>query len=481
MSVPRLVIAGLSGDSGKTLISLALVSALKSRGLKVTAFKKGPDFIDPAWLCWVSGSVCRNLDTFLMPRERLLSHFFESAAVSDIAVVEGNRGLFDGFDAKGSHSTAALARLLGAPVVLVVSARKTTRTLAALVKGCCEFESDLNVAGVVVNHVAGIRHGKIIEEALKSETGCRVLGLVPRLASDKLVPNRHLGLVTPDEFEAKASFRQGLEEVAEHLNIEGLISTAQGGLEPKAFPCASRLPASHSRARIAFFRDSVFTFYYPENLEALEHAGAQLVPVSSLEDRRLPDVHGLYIGGGFPETQANRLGANRELMSAICKASRDGMPIYAECGGLIYLCRSLVQAGQTVRMCGVFDLDLEMRTKPVGHGYARVDVVRENPFYPVGSSWVGHEFHYSTPICRADAHGILSMDRGVGLGSGVDGLLESNTFACYTHLHVFSFPSWAQAMVDLAEKFARLNSAMPPIRLAGGRKACDGHEEPIFL
>jgi cobyrinic acid a,c-diamide synthase len=455
-SSSRLVIAGLSGDSGKTIASLGILTALSQRGLAVSVFKKGPDYIDPAWLSLAAGTACRSLDTYMVNPQVVVRRFVTHAEASDISVIEGNRGIFDGKDVSGTHSTAQLAKLLRAPVVLVVDVAKSTRTIAAIVKGCVDFDPDLEVAGVILNRVANERHLRLVSDSIGRHCGVPVVGAIPKLGGDSaLIPGRHLGLVTPSEHRGSADLEPRLREIAERfLDVESIIEIAAsaGSLSCAVADSGRRNPA---RARIGYFKDSVFTFYYPENLEALEASGAELTPVSSLTDRRLPEVDALYIGGGFPETHAEQLVRNRSMMKAVKEAATEGLPIYAECGGLIYLARSLRCGDVVYPMAGLFPIDLAMYQRPVGHGYTSARVDARNPFYPVGTSLRGHEFHYSGPADRLEgAESCMKLESGVGVGNSRDGLVRFNTLACYTHVHADGVESWASAMVSRAADHA---------------------------
>jgi cobyrinic acid a,c-diamide synthase len=450
---PRIVIAGLCGDGGKTITTLSVLAALRERGLSVSTFKKGPDYIDPAWIGRVSGTVCRNLDTWLVEPAEVLRSFAVHSAGCDVAVIEGNRGLFDGKDLEGTHSTAAVARLLRAPVVLVVDARKTTRTVAALVKGCIEFESGVEVAGVVLNRVAGDRHLRILRESIRHYAGVPVVGAVPDLGCEaSLIPGRHLGLVPPSEFDP-GGLESRLREVAAHIDIEALLRIA--ATAPPVPSASRRSPPAQSRhVRVGYFRDTVFTFYYPENLEALEAAGARLVAISSLDDSELPDIDALYIGGGFPETHAEHLSRNQSMMTSVRGAALAGLPVYAECGGLIYLARSLRWGNNRYPMAGVFPVDLEMHAKPVGHGYTLIRVDAANPFFPSGTAIRGHEFHYSGPVDVS--HGVntcMGVETGTGVGANRDGLVVKNTLGCYTHVHADGIGGWAESIVSRAVEY----------------------------
>lgn len=458
--IPRLVIAGLSGDAGKTIVSMSLLAEFRRKALAVSAFKKGPDYIDSAWLTWLAGSSCRNLDTFMVPRETVRERFFAYAENSDIALIEGNRGLFDGKDSAGTHSTAELAKLTGTPVILVVNCTKTTRTVAAMVKGCQATDPDLNLVGVILNNIAGDRHRRIITDAIDQTCGLPVLGAIPKLKEKaELIPGRHLGLVPPTEY----SDNEGLAEIlnniaAEYLDVDRIIGLASQ-VEPVEISSLPKSFTTDMRVKIGWFKDEVFTFYYPENLEALESAGAELVPISSLTDT-LPDgLDGLYIGGGFPETKAERLTENRSLMQKIRTVSDMGMPIYAECGGLIYLCRSLTWNDRTFEMAGVFPIDLVMQKRPAGHGYCEFKATEDNAYYKVGETIRGHEFHYSRPADRSDIDGLtLQVITGHGMDGKMDGLSRKRTFASYLHTHADGNIAWAERMIRNAQEFNKKKS-----------------------
>jgi len=459
-SSSRLVVAGLSGDSGKTIASLSFVTALRRNRHTVSVFKKGPDYIDPAWLSMAAQSPCHNLDTYMVDRDDVLRSFVEHSAKGSVSVVEGNRGLFDGRDAAGTHSTAELAKLIDAPVVLVVDATKTTRTIAAIVKGCVDFDPEVKIAGVILNRIAGKRHATIIAESIEKYCALPILGAIPKLGEEsRLIPGRHLGLVTPSEYDNEHDLRSTLDDIAaRYIDVDRLIEIAEAaGPVPGVEPGPSRAAVQPAGVTIGYFSDTVFTFYYPENLAALEAAGAKLVPVSSLSDEQLPAVDALYIGGGFPETHAEQLSANRALMDSVRKAAEDGLPVYAECGGLIYLARSLRYGDAVYPMTGLFPIDLEMHTKPVGHGYTSIRVDAPNPFYEVGAVIRGHEFHYSGPAGGLkELTSCMAVETGVGIDGARDGLVDGNTMACYCHVHADGVKDWAPAIVSKACEYARV-------------------------
>ena len=456
-ALPRLVIAGLSGGSGKTLVSLGLLLSLRRAGVRVRAFKKGPDYIDAAWLGWAAGGVARNLDTFLMGAENVSASFVRNGVKDGISVIEGARGLFDGFDAIGTHSSAALSRLLQAPVLLVVDATKMTRTAAALVLGCQTLDPALRIAGVILNNVNGRRHEQILRDAITATCKVPVLGAIPKAALGKPLPERHLGLVPPQEYDNLAALECDLlEVVSSHIDLDGICAIA--GNAP-SLAIVEEQPARPPDARglkIGYLKDSAFSFYYPENLEQIEQAGAELIAVSPLCDERLPeDLCALYIGGGFPETHAQSLAANRTMLNSIRAAAEAGLPIYAECGGLILLSRALTWKGTRYQLAGVLPFEVEVFDTAQGHGYTELLVDTENPFFPVGTSLRGHEFHYSQIVPQADgATTACQVRRGPGCFHGRDAALMKNVWAGYTHLHALATPAWVQGLLQAAGSFA---------------------------
>ncbi len=449
---PRVIIAGLSGDSGKTLVAVGLVRALQEQKLRIAPFKKGPDFIDAAWLGAAAGVPAKNLDTFLMPPQVVLASLAGAATGADMAVVEGNRGLFDGMDAQGTHSTAELAKLTGSPVVLVLDATKTTRTLAALVLGVRAMDAELPLVGVILNRVGTARQEALIRQTLRDKTDLPVLGVIPRVRAQHL-PSRHLGLVTamehPDAQEALAAVA---DLVGQHTDLAALIELAKGA-EPLDLtakpPVAEALPPVSTR--IGVLQDKAFTFYYPENLAALAAAGAELVSVSPLRDEQFPAVDALYAGGGFPEMHLAELSANRSFRESLARRIEEGLPVWAECGGLMYLSRAIVMAGTAHPMVGALPVVVEQQARPQGHGYVEARVDGDNPFFPLGTTLRGHEFHYSRLQARGETlKTVLALGRGVGIGEGRDGIRQHEVVASYLHLHALGQPEWAPALVQAA-------------------------------
>ena len=467
-SYPSVVVAGLSGDSGKTLVALGLASAWAEKGLRVSPFKKGPDYIDAAWLTLAAGRPCRNLDTYLIDEKVILAAWRDAEGESDVRVVEGNRGLFDGMDADGSHSTANLAKLLRAPLLLVIDATKMTRTVAAVALGVRAMDPGLEVIGIVLNRVGGDRHRRVATEAVEKYASLPVLGAIPRLKKGELIPGRHLGLVTTDEHPASLEAVNLARETAEeHLDLDRIFRLAgERTGKPETTPVSggpsSGVEQDRAGIHIGVVRDAAFPFYYPENIEALVRRGARLVEVSALNDLNLPDgLDALYIGGGFPETHAEHLAKNRSFLKALHNAAELGLPIYAECGGLMLLAESMEYEGRFSRMAGVLPVKIGWSTRPSGHGYTAGRVDGENPFYPVGLEIRGHEFHHSRIAEGPDLSGstAIGLTRGTGVGRKRDGIVRGGVLALYTHVHAAGLPQWGDGMIAAAGRYRKLRMA----------------------
>ncbi|HXX58390.1 MAG TPA: cobyrinate a,c-diamide synthase, partial [Thermodesulfovibrionales bacterium] len=452
---PRIIIAGTRGGSGKTTVSLGLIAALASqRALKVIPFKKGPDYIDAGWMSLAAKNPCYNLDPFLFAKEKVLASFL-SHSTGDIAVIEGNRGLYDGMDAEGSYSTAELAKLLKAPVILVIDCTKMTRTTAALVLGCLNLDKDVPIRGVVLNQVSGARHEGVIRSSIERYCSLPVLGAIPRLSSEEF-PERHMGLTPYQEHPDTAraiSFVEGIAEA--YLDIDAILKIAGGAGALETIGAAGPVAKEKKKeVRIGIVRDSAFQFYYPDNFEELAALGADLVEISALNEGQLPDIDALYIGGGFPETHAIALAENVRFRDSLKTSVMDGLPVYAECGGLMYLGQGLLLGERTYPMAGIFPLVFSLEKKPQAHGYSIVEVVNKNPFYPEGTILKGHEFHYSKPVnSLKNPHGVayaFRMKRGQGIEEKQDGICFRNVLATYTHLHALGAREWAEGMVRQA-------------------------------
>jgi cobyrinic acid a,c-diamide synthase len=452
--MPRLLIAGMSGGSGKTLVSLVLLLALRRAGLEVRAFKKGPDYIDAAWLSWAASYPARNLDTYLMGRDNVRSSFVRTGTADGINLIEGNRGVFDGFDAAGTHSSAALSQCLAAPVVLVINAAKVTRTAAAFVAGCRALDPELPIRGIILNNVNGPRHEEVLRAAIESVCAIPVVGTIRKAAVNPL-PERYLGLVPPQEHTGTAQIQEDLLKLADGFDLDAIVSIARSAPSLETDPPEVSISAVKD-IKVGYLRDFAFSFYYPENLEQLEQGGAELIPISALQSRALPEgLCALYIGGGFPEKHAEVLSSNRSFLESVRQAALGGLPIYAECGGLILLAQTLRWEGTTYPMAGVFPFDTDVCNTPQGHGYSELRVDRPNPFFPAGLVLRGHEFHYSRillgdePVATACA-----VLRGTGCFEKRDLVIAKNVMAGYTHLHALATREWAKGFLDAARRFA---------------------------
>ena len=517
MEIPRIMIAALRGGSGKTILSIGIIAALTKLGKSIAPFKKGPDYIDAGWLALAADRPCYNLDSFLLSQEDNLQSFRYHSTGHALSVIEGNRGLFDGIDLEGSTSTAELAKLLECPVVLCVDCTKITRTMAAVVMGCTLFDPDVMVKAVILNRVANSRHEKKLRNSIEHYCDIPVLGAIPKLDQQHF-PERHLGLVPTPEHDWANDAIEAISQIAEqHLDLNAILKISRqapvlrtedrgqqtedrgqttedrsqrsgvrnlngelgtGNAEAKNQKTENNLPyressipaklgfpphsnqhpvssVEKSAPRIGIIRDSAFQFYYPENIDALSKGGAKVVFLSPLKDRELPRLDALYIGGGFPETHADHLANNKSFNRQLKDLAEDGLPIYAECGGLMYLGEKLLLEGKAYPMVGIFPLVFDFFKKPQGHGYTIIAVEGENPYYDVGSEIKGHEFHYSrvSNWTGNDGDLIFRMRRGTGISKDRDGILYKNVLATYIHVHALGTPGWSGALIRNAVNY----------------------------
>jgi cobyrinic acid a,c-diamide synthase len=454
-ALPRLVLSGLRGGSGKTVVTLGLIGGFRGQGLCVAPFKKGPDYIDPAWLKLAAGQECYNLDAFLMPPADVPASLLAHGAGADLALIEGNRGLYDGMDAAGTYSTAELAKLIDAPVVLIADCTKSTRTVAAMVLGCRAMDSDVQLAGVILNHVASSRQESVIRRAIQRDCDVEVFGVVPRIRGLALT-ERYLGLLPPAEHSDCRRIVDTLTEaVCENVDLPALKQLADSAgpvPESAGHRDGPRLRLFGAGLRIAVIHDSAFHFYYPENLQALERSGVELVDVSAIHDRVMPDVDGVYIGGGFPETHASLLAGNETFRRSLRRRVEEGLPVYAECGGLIYLAESVAVDGRDWPMVGVFGVQFTVDRRPQGHGYEVIRVDASNPWFDAGTELRGHEFRYCrvTDDRASRGQSAAAVERGFGFDGQRDGLVYKNVWACFCHVHATGTPQWVEAMIRQA-------------------------------
>jgi cobyrinic acid a,c-diamide synthase len=447
-----LLISAAHKSSGKTTVTLGLAAALRARGLSVQPFKKGPDYIDPLWLTEAAGRPCYNLDFNTQSREEIVDLFERCSAGAALTLIEGNKGLHDGTAQDGSNSNAGLARLLGVPVVLVLDTRGMTRGVAPLVLGFQAFDPQVRIAGVVLNQVGGARHEAKLREALATHTDVPVLGAVAR-AAELEIRERHLGLVPSNEHAvARAVLERIASRVGEQVDLDAVLaSSGQAQPHPPRAAEPERGPGS-ATVRIGVARDRAFAFYYADDLDALERAGAELVPFDTLRDARLPAVDGLFIGGGFPETHARELEDNGALREALRTAIEDGLPAYAECGGLMYLARAIRWGDDVRQMVGVLPFQVVMHDRPQGRGYVRLAETGAGPWRVAGEpgavTVAAHEFHYSrleqVPPGLIYAYRVI---RGHGIDGERDGVVYRNLLASYSHLRSVAASPWAERFV----------------------------------
>lgn len=452
MSIPRVVVAGVTSGVGKTTVAVAMMHALRGKGLKVQPFKVGPDFIDPSYHTLVTGRQSRNLDAWLMGKRGIIESFNNACQGADVAVIEGVMGLYDGMSGKDNYaSTAHVAKILDAPVVLVVDAGKAARSIAAIVLGFMRFDRSIRIAGIVLNNVAGEKHAGYITEALAGRVP--VVGVVKREGMIRM-EERHLGLVPAQELqrEKRGAIVKAARHVAEQIDIDRVLALSGKSPLPKT-SMPQKVPAAS--AGIAVALDESFNFYYQDNLDALKRSGARLLFFSPVNDRGLPDgVDGMIIGGGFPEVLADRLERNRQMARSIARAVEGGMPAYCECGGLMYLTRSIRGyrgEEKARRMAGLIDADTVMTSRlTLNYTEAQCD----GPVFG-RASLHGHEFHYSAiENISADSRFAYAMKKGKGVTDGGDGFIVGNGLAAYMHLH-FANRRLAERLVGACAGYSR--------------------------
>ncbi len=463
----QLLFSAAHKSSGKTTITLGICAALARAGSAVQPFKKGPDYIDPMWLGRASGRPCYNLDFHTMSHDELRALFAQRSADADISLIEGNMGLFDSLDVEGGMSNASLAKLLDTPVVLVLDVKGATRSIVPVILGFQQFDPELKISAIILNKVAGARHEKRLREVIAHYCDIPVLGAVHR--DERLsIDERHLGLIPSNEAAAAdAKLNQVADIVEQQVDLKALQALATTAPLPQS-GIPAEPPVSTPDLRIAYASDAAFGFYYPDDLEALQQAGAQLVPFDTLSDATLPEnIDGLFIGGGFPETQMVALEANHSLHQAIRDAIEAGLPCYAECGGLMYLSRSVTWGESHHQMVGIIPGDCVMHKKPVGRGYARIRETAAMP-WPGGAEGVEHhvhEFHYSSlENLPSDLTFAYSMGRGVGINQQHDGFVYRNLLANYVHLRSVESNRWTERFVQFVRECrAERNAAAAPL------------------
>ena len=432
------LLAGTHSGVGKTTVSMGIMAALKKREMDVQPYKVGPDYIDPTYHTAICGKPSRNLDTFMMQVEGVRRTFSRHAKNNDINVIEGVMGLFDGMDSTEIASSAHVAKSLGVPVILVINVHGMSRSAAALVKGFSEFDRDVNIAGVILNRVGSPRHAKMIKDCIP---GIPIVGTLPR-NQDISVPSRHLGLYMAHEQDFDATRLAGFIE--QNIDLDAIISIAENApdIEPAK---EEKLPEPDVRIGVAM--DGAFCFYYQEMFDSFREAGAEIVPFSPIKGE-VPEVDGMYFGGGYPELYLKELEDSRTT-KVLKDLSADGMPIYGECGGLQYLSTSYEVEGKIYRTADLFPAETVMTKKLQALGYTEGTAKGEF----IKGTIRGHEFHYSVTNCASDARLAYEMKRGKGIRDGKDGITEHNSLASYTHAHPASFP--VKSFVEKCREYKR--------------------------
>lgn len=463
--LPRVLISATRKSSGKTTLALGIAAALRARQLDVRGFKKGPDYIDPMWMAHATGKPCYNLDFNTQSAGEITAMLAAKGAGADLALIEGNMGLHDGVDPDGGDSTAALARLVAAPVLLVLDCTGMTRSVAALALGFAGFEPDIRIGGVILNRVAGPRQEEKLRAALERHTDLPVLGAVPRVDAGSIV-ERHLGLTTPGDVAGPAKVLAELGRRAElALDLDAIMALARGapGLPAPPAPAAARV----ADVTIAVARDAAFGFTYPDDLEALARAGARLEFFSPMTDTRLPEADAIWLPGGFPEAHLEALSANAPMRAAICAAAAAGVPIHAECGGLMYLTRAISFGGERAEMVGVIPAETAMRERAQGRGLVVVEPLGAGLWTNFPGPIAAHEFHHAALVgLPADTRFAWRVRRGEGIDGAHDGIVIGNVLASFTHLRNTAACDWAARFVAFARANARANARASSAQVA---------------
>jgi len=449
---------------GKTIISLGILYNLVKQGNSVQSFKKGPDFIDPKWLKLASKKECRNLDPFLMGPKICLNSFTRHGSRSDMVLIEGNHGLHDGMSLDGSDSSAGLANLLESPVLLVINSRGMNRGAAALVKGMQKMLPEPNIVGVILNHLRSKRQEEKQRLAIEKHCGVPVVGAIPQ-DKELTIPERYLGLTTVEEMEgAEKIIGRAGDLMEKYCDMNSIKSLFEEHSIPETFKIVKRNHVGDSSIRLGIFKDPAFCFYYPENLEELCSQGAKICFINSLNDSILPEIDGLYIGGGFPESFFEELSENSKLLRDIKDRIMGGLPVYAECGGLIYLSNAAHFKGSKYKLAGVLPFEIDFQKDPVGYGYISLKSRLHSKWFDKNAVVRAHEFHYSKPLYAKGIKTKFSKNtslknfqfdvvRGHGIDGSVDGILHHNVFASFAHLHASTNPGWAKRFVEIASEY----------------------------
>ncbi len=454
IDIPRIILSGTSSRVGKTMISIGLMRALVNRGYRVQPYKVGPDFIDPSFHYFATGRYSRNLDSFMLSKSDILETFERNFKNADIAVIEGTMGLHDSHDAideKGS--TAEVSKILSCPVILIANVERMSRTVAPFIYGYKTFDKDVRIEGVILNRVGSERHAMKAKLAAEKLAKVKVVGVIPR-RKDIVIPDRHLGLIPA--YERREEFENLFDKLAElvekYVNVDEIIRIAEKAPPLEEVPEHPIFREEEKKVRIGVFRDRSFNFYYQDNIDAIS-CRAEVVIVDSIEDKKLPDVDALYIGGGFPEVFAEELERNKSLRKDVYDFCDSGKPVYAECGGLMFLGERLTLIdGSEYEMVGFMPYETEMHKKFQALGYSIYRCENSCIVAKRGDLVKGHEFHYSKVIPKGNLEFAYRVKRGKGVDGVRDGVMKENTLANYIHVHVLSYPYIVKRFVKIAEK-----------------------------
>ncbi len=442
-------------SSGKTVVSLGLCATFKQQSLKVQAFKKGPDYIDPIWLAQASGNPCYNLDFYNMADDEIVRLYNNQSANSDLTIIEGNKGLFDGMSVTGGDANADLAKLLNIPVVLVIDSTGITRGVAPLLSGYQAFDKNVDIAGVILNKVASERHESKLIQAIEYYTDIPVLGYVRR-SKTLVIDERHLGLMPANETPQSQTFINKVASIiADQVDLNALMNLNCIKLNKRIINSNT----TKEKITVAIAKDSAFGFYYQDDLDKFESLGAGIKYFDTLKDNNLPACDGLFIGGGFPEMQLKALNANQSLLTDIKTKIEQGLPTYVECGGLMYLTNSITYNKQTYPMAGVIDADTHMTPTPIGRGYVELAPTDEHCWSGVSKHIYAHEFHYSKlKKLNPNTRYAFKVLRGVGVNNEFDGIIKHNLLASYTHLRNVAGNAWVAQFVNFINKIKKQKS-----------------------
>lgn len=449
----HLLLSAAHKSSGKTVLSVGICATLQKQGIQAQAFKKGPDYIDPMWLNQATQRSCYNLDFWTQTNAEITSMFATKSKTANLSIIEGNKGLHDGLAADGSNSNAALAKLLHAPVILILDTRGTIRGVAPLLLGYQQFDPEVNIAGVILNYVGGGRHAAKLRSVIERYTDVPILGMVQRNAELELV-ERYLGLMPSNEYKyAQQKISSIAEVIAKQIDLEKIVQIANTAPNLEIEIKNTNITKQYA-SKIAYANDEAFGFYYADDLECFRQYGVELIPFDTINDAALPDADALFIGGGFPEKRMQQLAANKKMQQSIANAINNGMPTYVECGGLMYLTKSIQYENQQCKMVGIIEADCEMFDKPIGRGYTMLETGAQHPWQYNSSDnttkqdIAGHEFHYSKLMQVPKTEYAYKVKRGFGINGENDGLVYKNLVACYAHQRNTQQNQWISSFLE---------------------------------